>query len=108
MDIPGGRPVAVHVKGAVPPDWTAIPRVQRTPIVQPSKYPYGVTHGRVGGVPSTSIDIILVYDTLFVSIAVTLKPYRPGPVLTGLTVPEIVPAALMVRPFGRQHCAANV
>src|SRR5439155_21359320 len=38
MDTPGGRPVAVQVKGAVPPPRTAIPRLHVTPSVQSSKF----------------------------------------------------------------------
>ena len=37
IDTPGGKPVAVHVNGAVPPRRTAIPRLHLTPIVQSSR-----------------------------------------------------------------------
>src|SRR5437773_1261431 len=37
IDMPGGRPVAVHVKGAVPPFISLIVRLQLWPIVQSSR-----------------------------------------------------------------------
>jgi hypothetical protein len=39
IDIPAGSPVAVHVKGAVPPLTAAIPRLQTAPTVQSWRFP---------------------------------------------------------------------
>jgi hypothetical protein len=52
----------------------------------------------VGGTPMTSIDMILLEDTWFVSVAVTQKENRPGP---AATVPEIVPDGSKIKPRGR-------
>jgi len=79
--MPAGRPLAVHENGAVPPE-ALIPRLHADPIVQSSKFgPYGFNEGSRGGTPMTSSDIVLVYDALLVSVAVTLTVNFPGPVL---------------------------
>jgi hypothetical protein len=75
IEIPGGRPVAPHANGAVPPFLTVIPAVQGTPMVQSlNESPYGAIDGGVGGTPTTLIDIDFVYDTLLLSFAVMLTP----------------------------------
>ena len=68
-------------------------------MVQSSRaFPYGLTFGSSAGTPTTSIDIVLVYDTKLLSVAVTLTEYLPALVLT---VPEMPPAEFIDRPFGR-------
>ena len=105
-DMPGGRPLALHVNGAVPPLITWMARLHGTPSVQSLKGPsYGRTWPSVGGVPITSIARRFLYDTLLLSVTVVSKLYLVGP---PVTVPEITPAELIERPFGRQQFALHV
>ena len=99
LDIPGGRPVAVHVNGAVPP-LTFTPRLHGTPMVQSSmNEPYGLTDGNAAGTATTAIDMLLVYELLLLSRAVTWMLNLPRPLDT---VPKITPVfGSMLSPFGR-------
>jgi len=59
--MPGGRPEAVQANGAVPPFLTEMVRVHGTPSVQSGMgETAGAIEGRLAGVPTTSIDIVLV------------------------------------------------
>ena len=107
IDRPNGSPLADHVKGAVPPESTAMAGLHCTPKEQSLKeLPYGMTQGNAGRTPITSIDIVFVYDAwLTLSRTVTLKEYRPGPVFAD---PDIVPEEENTRPFGSPPFVENV
>ena len=101
MDMPGGKPVAVHVNGDVPPRRTPIPRLHLTPIVQSSRLLYvdRSIDGSATGTPITSIDSDLLDETLWLSVTVTKNGAGPD-VTNAATVPEIAPDGLNERPVG--------
>src|SRR5262245_65050538 len=109
--MPGGRPPAVHEKGARPPLVTNASSTHAVPSEQSSKNSVwkleflGDTEGSLIGTLRMSIDIVFEYVALLLSLAVTLNHQCVG--LT-VVVPEIVPVVgLSVSPNGRLF-AVNV
>src|SRR5665213_2490434 len=103
---PGGRPVALHVKGAVPPQHGEIANWKRSPRTASSTSPTLILSS-VSGTPRTSIDIDFVYDRLLPSVAVTWKKSGPVPAFAAI-VPEIVPEGLSDNPDGRPPSSVHV
>src|SRR5262245_17133067 len=111
-DMPGGRPVALHVYGALPPEKTAKARSQSMPIVQSSRLPtlpvvyaVGETCICAGGVLTTSSAKLFVYVVPLETC--TKTPLRPVP---PLGVPLSTPFANSASPEGSDvlFCSAQL